>query len=263
MTLNTGIQKTDTILDRIVARKIEEVEALGRVISDAAAPPIRPFLSALQRETVALIAEIKRASPSKGILIDPFEPLTLARAYAEGGAAAISILTDQDFFGGSLSHLQAVRAAVDVPLLRKDFTIDQRQIVEARNAGADAILLIAAILDDAKLRDLHAAAVALGMAALVEVHTPAEMDRVLRLSPPLIGINNRDLHTVKVDLTVTRTLARMVPPGVTLVAESGIFTPAHVHEVAAAGAGAILVGESIVKASDIPAQVRALAGVKR
>lgn len=263
MSLSSGIQKTDTILDRIVARKIEEVTALGRVIPNPAAPSARPFLPALQRETVALIAEIKRASPSKGILIDPFDPLTLARAYAEGGAAAISILTDQDFFGGNLTHLRAVRDKVDLPLLRKDFTIDERQIIEARNAGADAILLIAAILDDAKLRDLHAAAMESGLDALVEVHTQTEMERVLQLNPPLIGINNRDLHTFKVDLGVTHALARMVPPGVTLVAESGIFTPEQVHEVAGAGARAILVGESIVKAPDIRAQVRALGGVKR
>ncbi|HRE48254.1 MAG TPA: indole-3-glycerol phosphate synthase TrpC [Aggregatilineales bacterium] len=262
MTLSR-LPKTDTILDRIVARKMEEVAQLGEVSLDPAAPPLRDFAAALTRQTVALIAEIKHASPSKGVLIDPFDPVALGRGYAAHGAAAISVLTDQPFFQGSLDDLRAVRAAVTIPLLRKDFTIDRRQITEARNAGADAILLIAAILDDAHLADLYAYTKTLGMAALIEVHNEAEMERILPLNPPLIGINNRDLKTFHIDLAVTERLARLVSPEVILVAESGIFTVEHVRFVAECGARAILVGESLVKAGDLAGQVQVLAGVLR
>jgi len=258
----SGIRATGTILDQIVARKLDEIAALPTAIPvDRAAPEPRDFAGALRRDRVALIAEIKHASPSKGVLIDPFDPVALGRTYSEAGAAAISILTDRDFFQGSLDDLRAVRAAVPTPILRKDFTIDARQIAEARTAGADAILLIVAILDDAKLRDLAQVAKDHGLAALVEVHTEAEMERALKLTPPLIGINNRDLHTFKVDLAATRRLAAMVPHDVTLVAESGIFTRADVEAVAGAGARAILVGESIVSSPDIGVQIRALSGV--
>ncbi len=261
----TGIQRTNTILDRIVARKIEELASLAGASLPAPDSPPRPFAAALRRPDgrVALIAEIKRASPSKGVLIADFQPARLAQQYAEGGASALSVLTDRDFFMGSLADLQTARQAANLPVLRKDFIIDERQIAEARAHNADAILLIVAILDDAKLRDLHAAAAAYGMAALVEVHTHAELARALRLEAPLIGINNRDLHTFKVDLNVFRSLAPRVPPQVTLVAESGIYTPQDVAQMAAHGAHAILVGESIVRAADITAQVRQLSGVLR
>lgn len=263
-TIAPGIIRTDTILDKIVARKIEEVAVL-KVNSDPSLsfPPLRDFVGALRRDTVTLIAEVKHASPSKGVLIEHFDPVALGMTYARNGAAAISVLTDHDFFQGSLDDLKAVRAQVNVPVLRKDFTIDERQIIEAAAAGADAILLIVAILDDARLRDLFTIAQAYHIAALIEVHTQAEMERALKLSPPLIGINNRDLHTFAVDLNVTQRLAPISPPEITLIAESGIFTVADVEAVAAAGAHAILVGESIVKSPDIGGQVRLLSGVKR
>lgn len=263
-TSQAGIQRTEAILDRIIARKLEEVAALP------ALPPPEPviargFARSLRRpdETVAIIAEVKHASPSRGVLIEPFDPATLARTYESGGATALSVLTDRDYFQGSLDDLRAARAEAALPVLRKDFTIDARQITEAARAGADAVLLIVAVLDDARLRDLYDTAVACGLDALVEVHSEAELDRALRLGAPLIGVNNRDLYTFQVSLDVTRRLAARVPPGVTLVAESGIFTRADVESVAAAGAHAVLVGESLVKAPDIAAQLRALAGVKR
>lgn len=261
--MHAGIQTTHTILDRIVARKIEEIAMLpDGYIAERSSPP-RDFAAALRRDSVALIAEVKHASPSKGVLIEDFDPVALGTIYADSGAAAISVLTDRDFFQGSLDDLRAVRNAVSVPCLRKEFVIDERQIAEAHTANADAILLIAAILDDVRLRDLYAAIRESGLTALIETHTEHEMERALRLSPTLIGINNRDLHTFSVDLDVTRRLAKLVAPAVTLVAESGIFTIADVETVAAAGAHAILVGESIVKAGDISGQVRTLSSVAR
>lgn len=263
-----GITATGTILDKIVARKIEEVATLHvdqNWGGDGIAAKRRDFAGALRGENVALIAEIKHASPSKGVLIEDFDPVRLASIYAESGAAAISILTDRDFFQGSIDDLKDVRATVPTPLLRKDFTIDRKQIAEAHAADADAVLLIAAILDDAQLTALAWNAYDYGLAGLFEVHTEQEMERVLKLEAPhtLVGINNRDLHTFKVDLAVFERLASMAPADVTLVAESGIFTTEDVQRVAAAGADAILVGESIVKSPDIAAQIRALSGVKR
>ena len=260
--MTTGITTTGTILDKIVARKQEEITHIN-VKPVAGLPPARDFIGALRRDNVALIAEIKHASPSKGVLIEPFDPIGLGKTYEQHGAAAISTLTDRDFFQGSIEDLMAVRANVDIPVLRKDFTIDVRQSVEARNAGADAILLIVAILDDALLAHLFAAAHEYGVVALIEVHTEAEMERALKINPPLLGINNRDLHTFNVDLGVTQRLANMAPSTATLVAESGIFTTKDVEALAAVGASAILVGESIVKSGDIGGQVQTLSGVKR
>ncbi len=264
-TSTAGITTTGTILDKIVARKIEEVSALDASRFAGMSRPQTPdFVTALSRRpAVALIAEIKHASPSKGVLIDPFDPAALAKIYAENGADAISVLTDQDFFQGSIHDLETVRATVRIPILRKDFTIDERQIIEAAYCGASAILLIAAILDDARLRDLSQAARENNLCALIEVHNEQEMERTLSLNPSLIGINNRDLHTFHVDLDVTKRLAKMAPKDVILVAESGIFTPADVAAMAEAGADAILVGESIVKSPDIAGQVRALSSVSR
>jgi indole-3-glycerol phosphate synthase len=259
-----GITKTGTILDKIVARKIEEVAALD--IDYDAVPRFRAadFVGALVRwPSVALIAEIKHASPSRGILVENFDPVALAKTYAENGADAISVLTDKDFFQGSLDDLYAVKSNVSTPVLRKDFIIDERQVIEGRLACADAILLIVAILDDARLRDLLSAVRDYDMVALIEVHTEAEMERALKLDPRLVGINNRDLHTFVVDLNVTQRLAALAPADVTLVAESGIFTAADVEAMAAAGVDAILVGESIVKAPDAAAQIRALSSVKK
>ncbi len=262
--MNTaGITTTGTFLDKIVVRKIQEVAALAIDLTRFSSGEPRDFVRALRRDTVALIAEVKHASPSKGILIEDFDPVALGASYADHGAAAISVLTDRDFFMGSLDDLAAVRAEVSIPVLRKDFIIDERQIVEARLACADAILLIVAILDNARLRDLLSAAHEYGMSALIEVHSEQEMERALKLNPELIGINNRDLHTFDVDLGVSRRLAAMAPADVTLVAESGILTAADVQMLAAAGVDAILVGESIVKSPDIGAQIRALSSVKR
>ncbi|MBN2303422.1 MAG: indole-3-glycerol phosphate synthase TrpC [Anaerolineae bacterium] len=257
--------RTDTVLDQILAHKVEEIAArkvrasAASVIAAAreAFPP-RDMRAAVRRDTVALIAEVKRASPSKGLLVENFDPVALGTIYAQHGAAAISVLTDEQFFLGHLDYLTAVRAAVDVPVLRKDFVIDPYQVYEARAAGADAVLLIVAALENAQLADLHALITGLGMTALVEVHDADELDRALRIDPPLIGINNRDLRTFDVDLDTTARLMRQVPNSVTLVAESGIFTASDVRQMGAVGAHAILVGESLVKADDIAALVREL-----
>jgi len=256
---------TGTYLDRIVANTLEEVAARKATKPNLVPYPAPPkdFAAALRGDHIRLIAEVKHASPSKGILITPFDPVTIARDYERGGAAALSVLTDSKFFQGSLDDLRAVRAAVKLPILRKDFVIDAFQIEEARGVGADAILLIVGILDDALLADLYAVATAHGLAALVEVHDAAEMDRALRLNARLIGINNRDLRTFKTDLATTETLAKGVPPSVTLVGESGIFAAADVERMAQAGASAILVGESLIKATDRAAQLRKLTGVRR
>lgn len=258
--------RTDTVLDKILAHKVDEVAACkARVPLDAMrarardTAPARDMRAALRRDTVALIAEVKHASPSRGVLVDPFEPVALGALYAANGAAAISVLTDERFFQGSLDDLAAVRAAVEVPVLRKDFVIDAYQVFEARAAGADAILLIVAALDDEQLAALHALASGLGMAALVEVHNAHELARAVALGAPLIGINNRDLRTFDVSLDTSAQLAQHVPADVTLVAESGIFTGADVARMGAAGARAVLVGEALVTAPDTAAAVRELA----
>lgn len=257
--------RTGTVLDTILAHKAEEVAARRASVplerfEDAARLVSQPrdFRAALQRPAVALIAEVKHASPSKGVLIDPFDPVALGTVYAQNGAAAISVLTDERFFLGHLDHLSAVRRAVGVPVLRKEFVIDPYQVYEGRAAGADAILLIVAALDDARLEDLHTLIEALGMAALVEVHNEAELERALRLDPRLIGINNRDLTTFAVDLATTERLARLIPPGVTLVAESGLHTPDDVARMGAAGADAVLIGEALVRAEYRGKLVKAL-----
>lgn len=257
---------TDTVLDRILARKVEEVAqrkswtSLLAMRAEAEALPFaqRDMIDALRGEKVALIAEIKRASPSKGVLSDDFAPVMIAATYASGGAAAISVLTDEQFFMGSLSYLRAVREAVDVPLLRKDFIIDPFQVYEGRAAGADAILLIVAALGDIQLGELHALTLECGMSPLIEVHNESEMERALRLDAKLIGINNRDLKTFNVDLQTTARLAGMVDDDVVLVAESGIRDAADVRTMGASGADAILVGESLIKAPDMVSMLREL-----
>ncbi len=250
--------KTDTILDKILAHKLSEIgdnlAEVARRARDAA--PARPFITELQRETVALIAEVKHASPSKGVLIEDFDPVALGKIYAGNGAAAISVLTDQRFFMGHLDYLTQIRAAVGVPVLRKDFIIDPYQVYEARAAGADAILLIVAALEDAQLADLHALAGELGMAALVEVHNEAELERALKVEAKLIGVNNRDLKTFHEDLGTTGRIANLVPDGVTLVAESAIRSAADVRKMGELGARAVLVGEGLVKAENIAEQVK-------
>lgn len=268
--MEKGILRTETILDRILTESAQatavrkarlpqaQIEAAARQ-----APPPRNAITALRGEKVALIAECKHASPSRGVLMERYDPVKIAQSYAAGGAAAISVLTDEAFFQGSLDDLRAVRAAVDLPLLRKDFVLDPYQLFEAREAGADLVLLIAAALEDGLLADLCAQTTELGMYALIEVHTEAEMERVLPINPLLLGINNRDLHTFRVDLSVSESLARMAPAGVTLVAESGISTAQDVARLARAGAHAVLVGEALVKSGDIIGATQALAGLPR
>jgi indole-3-glycerol phosphate synthase len=261
--------RTGTVLDRILENTAQEVEAckarrpLAEIIEAAQqAEPPRDMLAAHQRGTVALIAEVKHASPSKGVLIEPFDPLAIARTYEQNGAAAISVLTDEKFFQGHLDILTAIRQAVSVPLLRKDFILDPYQVYEGRAAGADAILLIAAALPADQLRRLRDLAADLGMAALVEVHNEAELECALRIEPRLLGVNNRDLKTFDVDVSTTERLVRQIPSGIVVVAESGIHTADDVRRMGMAGAHAVLVGEALVRAADMAVQVRALSGVK-
>ncbi len=231
------------------------------------APAPRDWVGALRAgEHVALIAEIKCASPSKGVFApQPFDPLHWARVYDANGAAAISVLTDEAFFKGAPAHLQDVRRVTERPLLRKDFVIDAYQVYEARAWGADAVLLIVAALDEVQLADLHALAQSLGLAPLVEVHDPHEVERALRVGARVIGVNNRDLRTFRTDLATTARCAAALRgvSGITLVSESGIFTAEDVARVATFGAHAVLVGEALITAADPAAQVRALARVRR
>ncbi|WP_018133253.1 indole-3-glycerol phosphate synthase TrpC [Effusibacillus pohliae] len=259
------------ILDRIVAVKRQEVAALQQTIDLRQAeraiselPPARGFANSLRacRDAVALIAEVKKASPSKGVIRPDFHPVQIARQYEAAGATAISVLTDVQFFQGSPSYLAEIRQSVSLPLLRKDFIIDQYQIYEARLLGADAILLIAAILTTEQLRRFRELAEALGMDALVEVHDRAELQAALASGAGLIGVNNRDLRTFDVDLQTTADVAADLPAGSFLVSESGIFTYQDVQFVKQAGAGAILVGESLMRSDDILSAVNRLLGRK-
>jgi indole-3-glycerol phosphate synthase len=261
---------SETFLTKILSHKAEEVARQQAKVSVAAleerigrAPTVRDFAAALHRPgTTALIAEVKKASPSRGVLIESFDHMALARAYIAGGAAAISVLTDVRFFQGSLKYLEGIRQIPGAPpLLRKDFIIDPYQVYEARAYGADALLLIVAALEDAQLRDLLALTARLGMQALVEVHNEAELERAMAIGAPVVGVNNRDLHSFQISLDTTARLAQLLPKGPgrpALVSESGIFTPEHVALVRAIGADAVLVGEALVTAPDILAQVRAL-----
>ncbi len=260
------------ILDKIVEQKKREVALLpARLIAagdlrDAMLErgERRDFIAALKQPrvgTIGLIAEVKKASPSAGVICRDFDPVRIAREYEAAGASCLSVLTDEQFFQGSLDYLRQIRDAVKLPLLRKDFIIDERQILEAIEWGADAILLIVAILTDEQLAKFHALAVDAGLAVLVEVHDEAELERALKISPVLIGVNNRNLKTFQVDLATTENLApRIVKSGSLLVAESGIHSRADVVRLKQCGAGAILVGESLVKQGDIGAKVRELIG---
>ncbi|TAL00918.1 MAG: indole-3-glycerol phosphate synthase TrpC [Verrucomicrobia bacterium] len=263
------------ILDTIVAQKRLEVAQLpARVIAagdlhDAMLErdERRDFLAALKqprRGNLALIAEVKKASPSAGVICPDFDPVRIAKEYEAAGASCLSVLTDEKFFQGSLDYLRQIREAVKLPLLRKDFIIDERQILEAVEWGADAILLIVAILDDERLKHFHAMATEAGLAVLVEVHDEPELDRALKIGAALIGVNNRDLKTFKVDLATTERLAeklfsaRAARPSALLVAESGIHTRADAERLARAGAGAILVGESLARSGTIAGKVAEL-----
>jgi len=260
-------QKTQTVLDRIVADKREELAAAKVAVPPAEmktgvseAPALRPFLAALHAPSIGVIAEVKKASPSRGLLRAGFDAVWLAQRYAEAGARAISVLTDAKHFQGSLEHLAAIRQALadGPPLLRKDFLFDEYQLYEARRYGADAVLLITAILEQPLLAELIAVAQALGMAALVEVHDEAEMERALQVSPPLIGINNRDLRTFEVDLATTERLRPLAPPQLPVVAESGIFTREDLRRLQACHVQAALIGEALVTAPDPAARLREL-----
>ena len=256
------------VLDEIVAHKRAELAALKPRRSRAALmtacrdlAPARDFEAALRPrpgERVRLIAEVKRGSPSQGLFRADLDPVTQARVYATAGAAAVSVLTDARYFHGSLDDLTWVRDAVTVPVLRKDFIVDEYQLWEARAAGADAVLLIVAALEDTALRDLMHAAKGAGLATLVEVHTAGELDRALRLHPPVIGVNNRDLQTLRTSLDASLALLPQIPPGPVAVSESGLASGADVAAVVAAGAHAVLVGETLLRAGDVAAKVREL-----
>jgi indole-3-glycerol phosphate synthase len=262
------------VLARILARKREEVAARAAArplhaltaLVDAAPPP-RGFAAAIEATVAAcapaVIAEVKKASPSKGVIRTDFDPAAIARSYAAAGATCLSVLTDVDFFQGSDAYLQQARAACALPVLRKDFTIDPYQVVEARVLGADCILLVVAALDDAQLAQLAAQAAQLGMDVLVEIHDAPELERALRLPAmagrqPLLGVNNRDLRTFAVSLETTLRLRGAVPPGRRLVTESGILAPADVARLRAADIDAFLVGEAFMRDPDPGAALRRL-----
>lgn len=260
-----------TYLDRIIAAHRDAAGADARSLDALAAeararPAPRGFTAALRRDAtdgLAVIAEVKRRSPSKGDLAADLDPAEVAADYAAGGATCLSVLTDEDWFGGSAADLRAARAAVEVPVLRKDFTVDPRDVADARIMGADAVLLIVAALDDAELADLHALASELGLDALVEVHDEAELDRALAVGASLVGVNQRDLVTFEVDTDRAVRVAAVMPEGIVRVAESGIRGPDDAARLAAAGFHAVLVGESVVTSGDRRRAVQALRSVTR
>ena len=256
------------ILTRIRAYKLDEIAAAKAArpwtrlrVEAADAPPLRPFADRLSRaagDGYGLIAEIKRASPSKGLIREDFDPPALARAYAAGGATCLSVLTDGPSFQGAAGHLSAARAAVDLPVLRKDFLFDPWQVAQSRAMGADAVLIIMAALTDDEAGALAGAATEFGMDALVEVHDDEDLARALRLGPRMIGINNRDLRTFETDPDVTRRLAPSLPEGVLAISESGLATPADLAAMAAVGVRAFLIGESLMRAGDVARATSAL-----
>jgi indole-3-glycerol phosphate synthase len=256
------------ILQRIVARKRLALAAAQAACAEpeirrraADAPTARGFLAALRATSeVRLIAEIKRQSPSAGLIREDFDPVLLGSAYQRGGAACLSVLTEEPHFGGHLDYLASVRQAVALPLLRKDFLFDPYQVYEARAAGADAILLIAECLGRSELAELYSLSSELGMDTLIELHDPARLSDVLSTGCPLVGVNNRDLQTFHVDLEQTIRVRERVPADRLLVGESGIHTVADVARLGAAGVKAVLVGESLMRQRDVAAAARALTG---
>ena len=261
------MKKTGTVLDRILLRKQEEVaerlrtKSLTQVQQEArATAPARGFIRALQHKLEqnlpAVIAEVKKASPSKGVIREHFVPAEIAASYEKGGAACLSVLTDHDFFQGHENYLQQARAACSLPVLRKDFTIDPYQVWEARAIGADCILLIVAALEDELMAELYGVANEAGLDTLVEVHTGDELDRALRLGAPMIGINNRDLHTFELSLENTFKLLDRIPDDRLLITESGILTPADVASMRKHQVNAFLVGEAFMRADDPGAELK-------
>jgi indole-3-glycerol phosphate synthase len=261
------------VLARICAAKREAVTRRKAVLplreleARLSATPPRGFARALraqlQSDGQALIAEIKKASPSRGLIRADFDPRALARAYAAGGAACLSVLTEETWFQGADEHLRVARGAVDLPCLRKDFILEPYQVVEARAIGADCVLLIMAALDDAAARELTGLAEALGLDALVEVHDAAELERALRLDATLIGINNRNLKTLRVDLGTTEQLAPLMPDDRLPIAESGLAGHADLERMAAVGVRCFLVGEALMGQADVAAATRALLGIRQ
>ncbi len=260
------IETVPDILARIVAKKREDLAATRGALetwrkrAELRRPERRDFRAALAGRVPAIIAEIKKASPSKGVLAEHFDPVQTAHEYQSGGAAAISVLTDADFFQGSLADLEAARAAVTLPALRKDFTIAPEHIVEAAAHGADAILLIAAILSQREIREYREAAASYGMAALVEVHNRRELDIAVAAGSDIIGVNNRDLTTFQVSLETSLRLAEHIPAGVLRVSESGIHDASDIETLRAAGYTAFLVGEHLMKSASPAAALKRLAG---
>jgi indole-3-glycerol phosphate synthase len=258
----------ETVLDKIVAAKRREIAAcreqvpeaeLHRRIADA--PQVRDFFAALaQPGPIRLIAEVKKASPSAGVIRADFDAVAIAQTYERHGAACLSVLTDEPHFQGRLEYLTAVRQTVGIPVLRKDFILDHYQLLEARAAGADAVLLIAECLDDCQLRALHNAVIELGMTPLVELYEPQNLPRVIAAGATLVGVNNRNLHTFEVRLDHTLRLRDAIPDECVLVSESGIKTRADVERLEAAGVDAILVGESLMRDADIGGAVHRLLG---
>ncbi len=257
-----------SILDDIIAHKRREIAAAKAVRPESevraaaeAAPPPRKFFDALAAPgRIKLIAEVKKASPSAGVIRADFEPVQIAQIYERHGATCLSVLTDEKFFQGSLEYLRSIRTAVGLPVLRKDFILDKYQLYEARAAGADAVLLIAECLDDCHLRSLHNESVKMGMAPLVELYEPENLPRVLEAGATLVGINNRNLHTFKTDLDHTLRLREKVPDTFVLVSESGIRTRADVERLESAGVDAILVGETLMASPDIGRAIDTLLG---
>ncbi len=256
------------ILQQICEHKRTEIGAARRAVPEAAlrrqiesAPAVRDFVGALRnKHPMGLIAEVKKASPSAGLIRDDFDPVAIAQTYAAHGAACVSVLTDTRYFQGSLDDLRQIRAAIELPVLRKDFILDRYQLLESRAAGADCVLLIAECLDDAELADLYGCATELGMSALVEIYEPENLDRVLQLDPPMLGVNNRNLKTMTTDLGHCINLRSRVPEEVLMVGESGVHSHADVERLQNAGIHAILVGETLMRADDIGAKVDELLG---
>lgn len=257
------LERILTEVRKNLARRQEEVPLAEVLALAERQKPALDFAASLAQPGISLIAEVKRASPSRGLLAPEFEPVELARTYAQNGARAISVLTEPRFFQGSLAHLAAIRQELALPLLCKDFILDQYQVYEARAHGADAILLMAGVLTEGELAGLLQVGRSLGMEGLVEVHNREELEKALKLTPRIVGINNRDLHTFRVDLAASFRLRPLIPNGIITVSESGIETRAQVERLREVGFDAVLVGGALVEAEDVSAKVSELASLSQ